>query len=64
MLFQVFDVDDFSANAPLSAHDYMGSVDVLLHEIVGSPHQRLTKPILNDRKNNKKNGELCLSLNT
>ena len=59
----MFDVDDFSANAPLSAHDYIGSVEVLLHEIVGSPHQKLTRTIHNDRKNNKKNGELTMSLN-
>ena len=63
MLFQIFDVDDFSDKAPLSAHDYIGRVEVLLHEIVGSPHQKLTRTILNERRQNKKNGQLTLSLN-
>ena len=61
--FQVYDVDNFEAHVPLSAHDFIGTVEVLLHEVVGAPNQRLHRPIKNDKKS-RKNGELIISLNT
>lgn len=33
---EAYDVDDFSQNAPLSGHDYIGEVEFMLHEIVTS----------------------------
>lgn len=29
-----YDVDDFSPNAPLSGHDYIGCIEFMLHEVV------------------------------
>ena len=56
-------MDNFEAHVPLSAHDFIGTVEVLLHEVVGAPNQRLHRPIKNDKKS-RKNGELIISLNT
>ena len=30
----VYDVDDFNNNAPLSNHDYIGELEFMLHEVV------------------------------
>lgn len=30
----VYDVDDFSENAPLSSHDFVGCAEFQLHEVV------------------------------
>lgn len=32
----VYDVDDFSPNASLASHDYVGSIEFMLHEVVTS----------------------------
>ncbi len=31
---KVFDVDDFTANAALSSHDFVGELEFQLHEVV------------------------------
>ena len=62
--FHVYDVDNFEENVPLSAHDFIGTVELLLHEVVGAKNQTLSRPIVNEKRRAKSNGELTISLNT
>ena len=41
---KAYDIDDFSDNAPLANHDYIGEVEFLLHEVVTSRDQTLKRP--------------------
>eukprot|EP00743_Colponemidia_sp_Colp-15_P008945 GILK01009761.1.p1 GENE.GILK01009761.1~~GILK01009761.1.p1 ORF type:complete len:735 (+),score=145.25 GILK01009761.1:27-2231(+) len=45
--FDVYDIDDFSNNAPLSAQDFIGSTTLVLHEVVNSPSQTIKKQLSN-----------------
>lgn len=44
---EVYDVDDFSENAPLEKHDFIGDLEFKLHEVVTKMDQKLTKPLQN-----------------
>ena len=55
-MFEVYDVDDFNSEAPLSNHDYIGSAVFNLHEIVGAPTKASKKPLLS-KKSRRQNNE-------
>ena len=46
----VYDVDDFDNPHLLSNHDFIGSVDFTLHEVVTAADQILTRPISQTKK--------------
>lgn len=35
-MIKVYDVDDFTKNAPLANHDFIGQLEFMLHEVVTS----------------------------
>lgn len=44
---EVYDVDDESNIANLAGHDYCGSLEFALHEVVTAVNQKLVKPLVN-----------------
>ncbi|XP_070558372.1 copine-8-like isoform X2 [Ptychodera flava] len=54
--FEVYDVD--SPKSALTAHDFLGGLECSLGEILGSPNQRLEKPLRGPSKNS---GKIILS---
>ncbi|CDW74967.1 copine viii [Stylonychia lemnae] len=57
----VYDVDDFTARASLESHDFVGSYEFMLHEIVTSKDQRLRVPLQNDKEKYRKNGFIVIT---
>eukprot|EP00826_Nyctotherus_ovalis_P063437 TRINITY_DN9305_c0_g1_i11.p1 TRINITY_DN9305_c0_g1~~TRINITY_DN9305_c0_g1_i11.p1 ORF type:complete len:602 (-),score=182.36 TRINITY_DN9305_c0_g1_i11:111-1916(-) len=55
----VFDVDDFSETAS-PEQNLIGSVELFLHEVVTSPHNKLTRPLINPKKAKEKLGNLVI----
>lgn len=49
---EVYDIDDFSANATLAAQDYIGELEFMLHEVVTAKDQTLSRPLINTSKQN------------
>lgn len=56
---EVYDVDDFSENAPLKNHDFIGNLEFKLHEVVTKVDQKLTKPLQNPKRKN--NGQIVIT---
>eukprot|EP00347_Sterkiella_histriomuscorum_P017569 403348833 len=56
----VYDVDDFSNNASLANHDFVGSAEFQLHEVVTSRNQKLKVPLNNEEAKRKHNGNLII----
>ena len=46
---EVYDVDDFVENAPLTKHDFVGKLELLLHDVVGAPGHHLEEPLVNPK---------------
>ena len=45
----MFEVDSFEDKNQLDKHDFIGSIEISLHEIVCSPTQSIIKPIMNEK---------------
>ena len=56
----MYDVDDFNKDAPLDKHDFIGSAEYNLHEIVGNPSQQMEKPLTNLTSKRKSNGYILV----
>ena len=59
-MFEVYDVDDFSQNALLTKHDYVGSAIFNLHEIIGSPTKFSQKELRNKKSCRLSNGDIIV----
>ena len=57
----VYDVDDFANNASLEGHDFVGEVELFLHEIVTAPEQQLKRQISKEGKRLGSSGILVLT---
>ena len=57
----LYDVDDFDPKASLDKHDFIGSVQFMLHEVVTSKNQRLRTAIENEKERHRKNGFLTIT---
>lgn len=60
-MIKVFDVDDFSANASLEKHDFIGELEFMLHEIVTARNQILKKPLVNNKRAGSNNGTMIIT---
>jgi hypothetical protein len=58
---EVYDVDDFSPNAPLAGHDYIGHLEFDLHEVVTRMDQTLKKGLFNEKEKKHNNGQVVLT---
>ena len=58
---KVYDVDDFSPNASLDKHDYVGELEFQLHEVITQRNQQLKKPIQNNKSKFKNNGLIVIT---
>lgn len=59
--FSVYDCDSTDEKKPLSAHDFIGSVDTDVQRIVSSQGSELKLPLHNSKKPSLKAGELCIT---
>ena len=60
-MIKVYDIDDFSPNAPLASHDYVGELEFMLHEVVTSNNQTLKRALKNNLKPNRHNGFILIT---
>lgn len=58
---EAYDVDDFTPNAPLNKHDYIGECEFMLHEVVTSRDQTFKKPFSNSKNPHRNNGTLKIT---
>ena len=57
----VYDVDDFSQNASLEGHDFVGDVELFLHEVVTAPDQQLRRVLSKPGKRDGAGGTIVLT---
>lgn len=57
----MYDIDDFSENAPLNRQEYIGELEFMLHEIVTQKDQTLKRALNNAGKPNGNNGEIYIT---
>jgi hypothetical protein len=54
----VYDIDDFDNLMAFDKHDYVGSLEFSLHEVVPAKDQTLEQPLVNDVRGVGKNGTI------
>jgi hypothetical protein len=57
---EVYDIDDFEKNAPLTKQDFVGDLEFMLHEVVTQKDQLLKKPLQNNKNPSSKQNGLIL----
>ena len=58
---KVYDVDDFTPNAPLTSHDFVGQLEFMLHEVVTARSQQLRKNLENNEHHHRNNGVIIIT---
>ena len=57
----VYDIDDPNALMDFSKHDYVGSLEFSLHEVVPARDQTLERPLVNNARGENKNGMIRIT---